>query len=501
MDLTPHDVTPLAGIENSGFINFMPSALINLTDNMTGSLSRFTDFAEGQFSAPSQSGGQLTMSSHTGHTCFLQEGAGLTVPQFAMDLHIVSFTGSGGAYAYTGVGYLYDINNYIMGVWDGINNVVEFRVKTAGTVNLYGSFSITLTPPFDLGFSLVCNTLTIYTKLPGKNWTYATNYTLTSVDMRTTTLINWLPVIYFGAANSASVVVDTLTVGNFGRAGISQISLLTNLDGSAAMNGSVANFTATCQDANGIGYTGIFTYDVVLRALHQIGVLFVNRSATIYNDTSAHIVADGTGGYHVFISTTGNGSAGSSTNILYKHDTSNLLASPGVFVESGMTQQTLAGVPVSGGSFSPSMVKVGSTYYLAWTTSISTPGSFYPVLNSSTNLSTWSLVGQDTNAVPYGETRIVKIGGTNWLMATTATTVAGEVAIGTNFVYDLTMSYQGNYQNLGLGSNIINIIPSAGLFYYQNFVYQFTTDNFANSVANGADGLVRVFRSRRFVTP
>lgn len=449
-------------------VNYMPGALVTLSDNMTGSLARFTTISEGTPATPTQTGGQLTIVNTTGQNTGLQEGSGLTMCQFATDLHIVSLTGPFGTYANVGCGYAIDSNNYVIAVWRKVDGLASIQVKIGGTSNFRTSTVISWTPPFDIGLSLVANSLVFWMKPNGGSWTVINTYAITEYNFKTTTtaLATWKPVFWLAAQTTGTLIVDKFQSGSFGSVGVRDTSPVTALDGTPLLSGNIATITSTNLDPTGAAYCGVMQVDLIAKTSTQVGTIMVNRSSTVQNDNAAHIIQDGTGGYHFFITTWGNvGTGASNIQILYKHETTlNLLV--GENTVSSMTQPSIQGIPASGGMYDPYVVFTSGLWYLASTAGPVTANTYYPVLQSSPDLVTWTLIGSDSTMVLYEGSRFVKIAGSLWACWASSVDTA---------VYDLTFTGQGRMR-VPFNNSTTNYPPHPSLIDIPNspWVYQIT---------------------------
>jgi hypothetical protein len=489
-ELVPFELD-LNEVANGVVPGFQPPTLITLDEEFTDpSLARFTIASEGTPAVPVIAGGEITFTNNAGQNTLMSEGAPRTVPQFAVKIHVVSAASTAGnAYENTGVGFIKDSNNFLLAVWQRVGNTASIQVKIGGVSNFRGTVSIAWAPPFDLGLSLVSNTLTFWQRPSGGQWTVITSYALVEIDMRTTDLTTWLQGFSLATAATETYTASfaSFESGSFGGVGIRDICQVTNEDGTVPLAGSVATVSATLVDPQGAAYCGVLTYDLVSHTLTQVGVIFVSRAGGLYNDNAAHIVKDGAGGFQFFISTWGNTGA-ANINILHKHEVVlNLLS--GVNVVAGMAQPVLPNIPGGGGSYDPFAVLVGGTWYLAYTIGPSAPIAYYPALASSADLATFVGVGVDPSAVPYEGTRISLMDGSYWVLA---------ASLKNTFVYDLTMTFQGvmtSFVNNPLGTKYP---PHPSLIPYQANVFQVTFNNTEIASVPGTEGQPLVFRARRY---
>lgn len=506
MDLDFHEV------RNGTLPGFMPSNLIILNEQFTDpSLTRFAILSEGTPVTPTISGGQMTLSNTSGQNTGVQEGPSITVPNFAVSLNFVSSTSIiGNSYENHAVGVAKDSNNFILAVWrkrEGTNGYISVQVKISGSSTFQGDIVLgsAYTTPFQLGLSLVANTLVVWQKPNGGSWTKITSYDVSGTfNFKTSSLTGWKPVFWLAtdSVHPVTVVVSNFEYGPFGGTSIRDICPMTSLDGTPVLSGSLVTCTATLADPTGAAYCGIVTYDLASKVLTQTGVLFVNRGSALQNDGAAHLIQDGSGGYHLFITTWGNaGSGASNINILYKHETM-LNLSAGVNIIASMTQLTLPGIPSGGGTYDPFATLDGALWRLAFTVGPSSSNQYFPSLASTPDLTTYTLIGQDAASILFEGTRITKLGGTYTLLASTVVTSAGLTgAAGVAYVraYDMSMNWIGNIYPRGfIDTAANNYPPHCSLIPYGAYVYWLTFDNSEQNSVSGTQGQFRVFRALRY---
>lgn len=509
--ITAQELTPIDlgfhEIAHGAMPGFMPASLVTLDDEFTNTtLTRFTIFPETGSSTPptpSISGGQFNLVNSTGQSSFFGEGVALTVPQFAVKVNIASISStSGNNYENPGVGYYRDGSNYIIVAWERKGHSTGdptpragIRVTSATVGNWRNEVSVSWTPPFDLGMSLVSNTVVLWQRPSGGNWTVITSYAVTEFDMRSETLSNtWKPAMALAtdSAHTVTMAFQSFQIGSFGMTGIRDVTPVTNEDGTVAFTGNQFDFAATVSDPTGAAYEAVFSYDIVAQTITQIGVIFVNRSSKLFNDNAAHIVLDGAGGFHFFITTWGNaGGPASGINILYKHETSlNLLS--GISPVASMTQPTLPNITSGGGTYDPyAITQDGGLWYLAYTIGPSADLSEFPSLATTSDLATYTDAGQDPTAVPYEGTRIVKLAGAYWVLTSSLLSDVN--------AYDLTMTLQGKVKltipNVSGGTHYP---PHPTIFPHGEYTYLTSFDNTVTNGVQGTQGAFRTFRARRY---
>jgi hypothetical protein len=330
-------------------------------------------------------------------------------------------------------------------------------------------------------------------------WTYFGGYLASAfLDLEPEDLSTWQG--FFGveaqAGGTVSYDFDNFVVGRFGSVGSRDWQAVTLEDGTPVnvvmpgSSGQVVAFTASCKDPQTWGYCGIFTLDLIYRTLTQIGVLFVDRGGKRMHDNAAHLVAADPvffTQFHVLMTTWGDSpGAKNLTKILYKLESVNLLTPGTAYAISGMAALNLQGVETNGRAYDPSLIKNGPTWYLAFTTEPLANTNFYPVLNHSTDLSSWTLDGSDPTACPYEGTRIVWLAGMLWIVT---------ASLADFRIYDLAMVYQGRLVVLPLASGAP---PHPTILVAADRVYCVTFDNTLFSGLADSFGRLRVFRSRRY---
>lgn len=205
------------------------------------------------------------------------------------------------------------------------------------------------------------------------------------------------------------------------------------------------------------------------------------------NDSAAHVVSDGSGGWYFMISSWGNaGIAAQYINVQFKHETALNLPAGGIHAVAGLTALALPAIPSGAGTYDPYFINNGSLWYLAFTIGPVTALTFYPALASSPDLATWTFVGWDPTAVPYEGSRIVKLNGAYW--CTWTSTTDGQV-------YSLAMVYQGKFQNLAVSGTYA---AHAMLVPYGEYTHQVTFDDTLNSGIANTLGKLRHLRARRY---
>ena len=496
----PDDLSPveldLHEIANNAVFDVQPAALLktNETFDVT-TLDRFTIITEGVAAVPTIAGGQMTIVNDAGQNTGLQEGTDLTMCQFSNVINIASVTSvAGNTYENFGVGVANDSNNFIMAVWrrkEGGNGTASIQVKIGGVSNWQGDVALgaAWAPPFDIGLSLVANSLTFWMRPNGGTWTKITSYDVTATfNFKTQSLVGWKGVFWLATDNAQTVtaVFDNFKIGYFGSVGFRDPVVVSRENGDPVVSNNVVTLTATLTDPQAAAYQGVMSLNLVTRVMTQVGVIMVSRAGVCQNDNAGHIIAYLDGTYRFFITTWGDvGGAADLIQVLYKNETVlNLLS--GANLVSGMAQLSLQGIPAGGGAYDPHVVLRGGTWYIAYTAGPAVPATYYPVLNTSADLAAFALVGSDSAAYPYEGTRIIKTGNNYWVAT---------ASINDTNVYDLTMTYQGKMSSLAQAAGAYP--PHPMLVPTGSYVYHITFDNTLYGGVASALGRFRGFRARR----
>lgn len=108
------------------------------------------------------------------------------------------------------------------------------------------------------------------------------------------------------------------------------------------------------------------------------------------------------------------------------------------------------------------------------------------MLNSSNDLSTWNLVGEDSSRYPYEGTRIILANGIYYLAAACDTDTV---------FYDLSMVYQGKQTVLAVSNDSA---PHPMITPCGDYQYYITFDNTRFNGIAGVTGNLRIFRAWRY---
>jgi hypothetical protein len=469
-----------------------PENLKWVDDNFTDtSTTRFTTFTESTLGTLSISNGtcSLTNTSGTARSTFVVESNPINMPQVMAMVDVVSITGSNPAWWANVVGVIKDGDNYIVVNNNVVAGVVSIQVKVNGSSAFSSSISInTGGYPYKLALSIVGNWATAFVVNTSGEWTKVISYNLTSINFKTENHSQWYGC--FGMVTPGTytntVQFDNFKVGRFGGVGIRDINVITNEDGTPIINDNVVTAVATIAGhGGGISESswGVFSIDLNKKTFTQTGLIMCNRGGSVENDHAGHIVISSNGDQRVLVSSWGDHP--NPTRIYYKLISNSTNILEGSHVITSLSELNLTELPSGGGRYDPFLAKKGSEWFLAYTATGSASNSFYPVLDKSTNLTTWTNVGKDSVSLRYEGSKILNINGSFY------TLWGGHLDMK---IYDIDMNYIGILNILTPGDNTTQpwpmIIPHGNI----NMLITFDQQKWSNG-ATFAWGWIRWFAS------
>ena len=389
-------------------------------------LGRFTQQTEGTAGTLAIAAGVATVTLPLvgTHSLFVSEGAAIGMPQVTVAATVTGKTGIGGAYLAAVVGVIKDPNNYLCVNWDLQNNNILLQRKVAGVSTFtagvstagWGAF------PIRVALTIVGNFAYIWAYY-SSTWHLVQSTDLTAtIDFKAEDHSLWYG--FFGGVAPGTVAntisFDDFHIGRFGGVGVRDLCIVTNPDGSAydALGTYQRYVLATLAGPYGgipSGSMGCFVFDTRTKELIQTSVIMCQRGGKVQNDHAGHAVRNADGSTHLLISTWGD----NPTNPpMIRHE----LVAAGTdplttdYVMASSAELALTELPAGGAQYDPFLVLIEGTYYLAYTASESTANDFYPVIDTSTDLATWTNHGMDSDARPYEGSRITKFAGTYYAL-------------------------------------------------------------------------------------
>lgn len=478
------------------YFETLASELIDLNETFSSDTGQFTKYTEGTAGTTSISGNKMTVTHSGGaNDVIKQNTTAITIPQLWVESWI-NVTSSGTSYDNGGVGIVKDQNNFLFASIDRLNNIIRIQCKISGTSTFLSSITQTFSTSFGLALSLVGNSACVWLNT-GSGWTYATGASVSSLyDFRTTgALTDWNP--GFTTANGGGTQVwafSALRVGRFGAVGLRDNTIVTNEDGSPYHpTATSVLFTATASDPRGVGYCGVFSLDLTARTITQKAVIFTQRDGKSYGDLSAHVVYYSNGDRRITFSTWGNGFGGE-IQVLHGVVTENVLS--GTHLVS-LTKIILPGQSgTSPGAYDTMAVydSVNSRWLISYTLTTDTAftgNPFFAALCSTTDWSTFTLIGADSSHNGYEGTKIFKVGGQYYIAS------GGPAGAGNSSrVYDTSMNYVGALDAVFHGGS--DTQPHPMVFPYGDKQMMITYDNTKYASTAFTWGHVEIFEADRF---
>lgn len=488
---------------NIDYTDMLPAALVDMTENFTADTGQFTKYTESAPGTTSVSGGKMTIT-HTGAQNDLVTRADITlsIPQVWVEAQFNSVT-MGTSYDGVTVGIVKDGNNFVSCGVDRLNSIIRTQVKIGGTNSFVTSTSMTIPASFKLGMSLVGTSVCIFIDT-GSGWVNKASINIVSnYDFRTIgNLTGWKP--GFTAANGAGNSVwevSNFKAGRFGAVGLRDITLVTNEDGTPYYQASdVVLFTATCADARGTdplgSYFGVFELNLTSKAIAQKSAIMVQRDGKIYNDHAGHIIRYPGGNRRLLLGTWGNGFNSTLQTLHALLTSGDILA--GTNLVTTAAQITLPGqTGVKPGAYDAMAAydAANSRWLIAYAlvTNTSFSGSpFYAALCSTTDWSSFTLIGADSANTGWEGTKLLWNNNQFWVMA------GGPAGSGNSSrIYDAaTMTYRGA---LGAAfSGGVDTQPHPMVFPYGSKQILLSFDNTKYGTGSFTWGNVRLYEAARY---
>jgi hypothetical protein len=446
-DLAKERIIRDDALENIDFVastpqavyEIQPAALLTLIEAFDADTSQFTRYTEGTPGTVTIAGGTLSVvnSTTSARNDILVTGDDITLPQLCVSADVIGKTSVAATYDNFGVGIAKDASNFIFASVDKKANIVRVQVKISG-VNTFGSSAAYSIPAsFKLALSIIGNYATVWLA-SGTTLVPITSYDFSSkINLRTAALTGWKPALSVASSGSASTwVIDNLKAGAYGTVGMRDQTFVTTDDGTPYIDGNTCYLMATGNDAAGNSTCGLYAFDLESYEVSCCATYMFERSGVKYSDVAGHIIkADGY--YRVLISSWGNG-FGNDLSVYYTTTTAELLS--GQHLITGLTKLTLPYQTSGKCAYDPMMYWSGSEWRMAYIVcdNLTFAGSpFYPALATSTDLSTWTGVANDSANKIYEGAKIVKTPAGYYITAGSATNAR---------LYDENLSFVGDVQ-------------------------------------------------------
>jgi len=398
------------------YFDVQPPSLITVNEPFTTNTGQFTQFTAGNPGTFSFTGGHGQIVHGVADTSTFEViGAEVQLPQFFGSLDILSMTGSGSRLS---VGVVKDATHFVLCRYSTLDGNLVVRISD-GTNNVNSGVTISFTTPFRLGFSVVGNSCACWVD-QGNGWERITGADVEATfDLKTILVAGggYKAALAMTSNGSATTTFDNLIFGRFGGISIRDETIVSNEDGTPYVSGNLVYFMGSASDTqeqvpHGGTYQATFSLDVTTFELVQLGCIMVNRSGKIQNDHAGQLIKIGSDS-RMFISSWGD-SLTTVPKILHKLETGvDLLVGTHIVASMALITISLS----NNGYYDPYVVKIGSTYYMAYTKSPNLGVDFHACIDSSTNLTTWTNVMEDSSHTPFEGTKILKSDRTYWMLA------------------------------------------------------------------------------------
>lgn len=395
-------------------------------------------------------------------------------------------------------GLYYDANNYLSVFFDNAAQTVRVVANNAGNFTVEAQVRYTLpSAPYVLGVSVTGNTnVTAWIdKLGGVGWEFITGANMsTPFDIRPqNTITEGLKAgLIQSSSNVSQWKISEFYCSRSGPTAMRDPTLVTYPNGTPYIVGGKAYCACTCADVFGGGFTSIFSLDLTSFALVQESVIYSNRSSTSFNDLSAHVIVNGDGTCHLFISTFGSGFG--FIKVVHSLVTGDLTSGSW---DVATTQLTLP---------QPATANPGEYDCMAWfdgvlwhmgyvITTDANFGSgvhFYPALATSPDLVTWTAIASDSGVSGSWEGAKIFKGAAGYYILVGGPSGSGN----SSRVYDASLNYLGTLDIVFDGGSLTQ--PHPMLFTNGLKAYTITFDDTEFGSSSFTWGNFIVYEANRY---
>lgn len=476
-----------------------PSGARWVTDDFSDtSTSRFTTFTESTTGSFSISGGSctITLPSSGGHSLFLVEGQPINMPQVFVSTTLTATSGTNGSYLACCCGIIKDSNNYIVINHDKANSAVSLQMKIAGTSTFSSGYSTSSwgALPYKFGLCIVGNYASIFVYY-SSSWKFLFGYTISAINLKTQDLSTWYGCI--GAVNPGTyantVTFDDFYVGRYGGVGMRDGCIVTNEDGTPYtglgankfyMLGTIAAVYGGIEGSS----MGSFVVDTKKKTIDLKSVIMCSRDGVTQPDHAGHAIRYNDGYTRICFSSWGDVNS-VLPKIRHKYTNVDILNNSTILTNTDVfTGLTNVGSTID--QYDPFLIKKDNYWYLAYTCQLNTTAyTFFPCLDKSSDLTTWTSLGKDTSALRYEGTRILKFNNVYYVLT------GGQYNMK---IYDLDMNDLGYVNIVSPGDGTTQphpmIFPSGNLYW----LVTFDATKWPSGGNDFSWGSIRMFASPRY---
>jgi hypothetical protein len=277
--------------------------------------------------------GRLQISGDSPFFTLFRTGKSPTAPYAAVIVDVRAFSQSAVDQNTVYAGLIKDASNYVVAWYNHATQKAGFDVAVGGTVTKLAETDATLAAPMRFAFVLNSKEITALADEGGgqfDGWKPVANYPNEStteypdpatapglsqyVDLRDPNVLAEYK-YGFGArgGSGATIVLDSVEAGYWGRAGVRDPHVVTYADGTPYIEENKLYLTLTNAglDFFSTAHWGVYTLDLSMDytspdALEEVGKLFVEREGKVMGDHAGHIVYDdAAAGFLIGVSTWG----------------------------------------------------------------------------------------------------------------------------------------------------------------------------------------------------
>ena len=423
--------------------------------------------------------GRLRVSGDSPFFTLFQTGKSPIAPYAAVIVDVSAFSRSAVGQNTVYAGLIKDASNYVVAWYNRATQKAGFDVAVDGTVTKLAETPpetpLTLAAPMRFAFVLNSKEITALADTGDgqfDGWKPVANYPNSDtdsdpdiapglsqyVDLRDPTVLGEYK-YGFGARGGAgaTIVLDGVEAGYWGRAGVRDNHVVTYADGTPYIKDNKLYLTLTNAglDFFSSGHWGVYTLDLSdytsPTALKEVGKLFVEREGKVMGDHAGHIIYDdAAGGFLIGVSTWGDFTY-EGVEIYYTRELSGddprVLHGVHVLKEAQpLTLPTALPTPPTG-HWDPHFTRIGQEWYVAFVESPTqgNPWDHHPALAKGPTIENLTLVDAKEELNQTEGMVIQKVGG-NWYVLCSSgrgeTTFEG-VTPAHYRIYDLNMTLVG----------------------------------------------------------
>jgi hypothetical protein len=424
--------------------------------------------------------GRLRVSGDSPFFTLFQTGKSPIAPYAAIIVDVRAFSRSAVDQNTVYAGLIKDASNYVVAWYNHATQSAGFDVAVNGTITKLAETDATLAAPMRFAFVLNSKEITALADTGAgafDGWKPVANYPNWDtdsdpdiapglsqyVDLRDPTVLAEYK-YGFGArgGSGATIVLDGVEAGYWGRAGVRDNHVVTYADGTPYIKDNKLYLTLTNAglDFFSTAHWGLYTLDLSdytsPTALKEVGKLFWNREGKVMGDHAGHIVYDDTNRKFIIgVSTWGDFTYQgveiyhTSVEVGLTHDIE-VLHGVNVLTGQELTLPTALPTPPTG-NWDPHFTRIGQEWYVAFVESPSQGGAnwdHHPALAKGPTIENLTLVDAKEELKQSEGMIIQKVGGEWYVLCSTGRgdfTFEG-VPPGSFRIYDLEMKLIG-YRN------------------------------------------------------